>query len=135
MTGYDSPRMSSKSCFISNKNLRIWQNCEILISGTIYFTLKTKEAVDMYAIEQVFQKLPKNSTNWAPLQVFPVNFSRFYWTGDAVRTPWTQDANWTYIRGSEHIQDVLWTSYVRSIYVLCPGGTPKFFRTFWSTNC
>ena len=33
------------------------------------------------------------------------------------RTQWTQDVNWTYIRRSEDVQDVFWTSYVRSIYV------------------
>ena len=32
--------------------------------------------------------------------------------------PSTQDVNWTYIRRSEDVQDVFWTSYVRSIYVL-----------------
>ena len=32
-------------------------------------------------------------------------------------SPWTQDVNWTYIRCSEDVQDVFWTSYVRSIYV------------------
>ena len=37
-------------------------------------------------------------------------------------TPWTQDLNWTYIRRLEDTQGVLWTSYVRSIYVLYPGG-------------
>ena len=37
-------------------------------------------------------------------------------------TPQTQDANWTYIRRSEDVQDVFWTSYVRSIYVLCLRG-------------
>ena len=37
-------------------------------------------------------------------------------------TPWTQGVNWTYIRRSEDAQDVFWTSYVRSIYALCPGG-------------
>ena len=31
----------------------------------------------------------------------------------------TQDVNWTYIRRSEGVQDVFWTSYVRSIYVFC----------------
>ena len=31
-------------------------------------------------------------------------------------TPQTQDGNWTYV------QDVFWTSYVRSIYVLCLRG-------------
>ena len=36
-----------------------------------------------------------------------------------VPTSWTQDTNWTYIRHSEHIKDVFWTSFVRSIYVLC----------------
>ena len=34
-----------------------------------------------------------------------------------------QDINWTYIRRSEIVLDVFWTSYVRSIYILCPGGT------------
>ena len=37
-------------------------------------------------------------------------------------TPQTQDVNWTYIRRSEDAQDVLWTSYVRLIYVLCLRG-------------
>ena len=32
---------------------------------------------------------------------------------------WTQDLNWTYIRRSEDVLGVFWTSYVRSIYVLC----------------
>ena len=37
-------------------------------------------------------------------------------------TPWAQDVNGTYIRRSENVLDVFWTSCVRSIYVLCPGG-------------
>ena len=40
-----------------------------------------------------------------------------------IRTPQTQDLNWTYIRHSEDVQDVFWTSYVRSIYVLFLGGS------------
>ena len=36
--------------------------------------------------------------------------------------PWTQDVNQTYILLLEGVLDVFWTSYVRSIYVLCPGG-------------
>ena len=32
-----------------------------------------------------------------------------------------QDVNLTYIRRSEGVLNVLWTSYVRKIYVLCPG--------------
>ena len=36
--------------------------------------------------------------------------------------PWTQNVNWTYLRRSEDVQDVFWTSYVRSIYVLCLEG-------------
>ena len=32
--------------------------------------------------------------------------------------PWTQDVNSMYIRRSEDVQDVWWTFYVRSIYVL-----------------
>ena len=34
-------------------------------------------------------------------------------------TPW---ANWTSIRRSEDTLNVLWTSYARSVYVLCPRG-------------
>ena len=33
--------------------------------------------------------------------------------------PLTQDANWMYIRRSEDALDVFWTSYVRSIYLVC----------------
>ena len=36
--------------------------------------------------------------------------------------PWTQEVNLLYIRSSEEVLDVFWTSYVRLIYVLCPGG-------------
>ena len=33
-------------------------------------------------------------------------------------TPQTQNASWTYIRRSEDVLDVFWTSCVRSVYVL-----------------
>ena len=36
-------------------------------------------------------------------------------------TPWTQWENGTFIRRSEDVYDIFWTSYVRPIYVLCPG--------------
>ena len=36
----------------------------------------------------------------------------FHW-----QTPWTQCVNWTYIRCSEYVQEVSWTSYVRIIFV------------------
>ena len=31
----------------------------------------------------------------------------------------TQDVNWRYIRLSEDVLDIFWTSYVGSIYALC----------------
>ena len=34
-------------------------------------------------------------------------------------TPWAQAVNCTYIRRSEDVQDVFWTSYVRAVYGLC----------------
>ena len=37
-------------------------------------------------------------------------------------TAWAQNATWTYIRYSEDVQDVIWTFYLCSIYVLCPRG-------------
>ena len=36
--------------------------------------------------------------------------------------PWTEDINWRYKRGLEDVQDIFWTSYVHSIYVLYPEG-------------
>ena len=39
-----------------------------------------------------------------------------------ILTPWAQDVNWTYVRLSEDVLDIFWTSYIHSIYVLCPGG-------------
>ena len=54
-----------------------------------------------------------------------------------VITPQTQDVNWTYIRRSENVQDVFWTSYVRSIYVLYLQGNECYVYCFslrWSKN-
>ena len=36
--------------------------------------------------------------------------------------PSRHEVNWTYIRRSEDVQDVFWTFYVRSVYVLCLRG-------------
>ena len=46
----------------------------------------------------------------------------FFITSFHFISPWTQDVNWTYIRRSEDTLDVFWTSYIRLIYILCPGG-------------
>ena len=37
-------------------------------------------------------------------------------------SPQTQDVSWKYMRRSENVVDVFWTSHVRSIYVLCLRG-------------
>ena len=48
----------------------------------------------------------------------------------------TQNVNWTYIRSSEDILDVFWTSYVRSMYVLCLRGFLSKVRfDFIGPNC
>ena len=46
-------------------------------------------------------------------------------------TYWTQDVNWTYIRRSGDVVNAFWTSYIRSIYVLCLG---RCF-SFWTWAC
>ena len=38
---------------------------------------------------------------------------------DRLIIPWTHGVNWTYIRRSKYVLNVFWTSYVRSINVLC----------------
>ena len=43
-------------------------------------------------------------------------------------TQWRQDVNRTYVRRSEHVLDLFWTSYVRSIYIMCLVGYKKFFE-------
>ena len=43
----------------------------------------------------------------------------------ATKIPLDIGHNWTYIRRSEDFQDVFWTSYVRSIHVLCLEGWDK----------
>ena len=46
-------------------------------------------------------------------------------------TPQTQDVNWTYIRRSDDVLDVFWTSYVHTIYVLClQGRIPEIFLRY-----
>ena len=46
------------------------------------------------------------------------------WSVDC--TPWTQGVTWMNVTRSEDVQDVFWTCYTRSIYVLCPGGNKYF---------
>ena len=41
-----------------------------------------------------------------------------YFLSTSDPTPQTQDLNWTYIRCSEDVLHIFWTSYVPSIYVL-----------------
>ena len=48
--------------------------------------------------------------------------------------PLTQDVNWAHIRRSEEVQDVFWTSYVRSIYVLCLRGPPRLCNNAGDMN-
>ena len=53
-------------------------------------------------------------------------------------TLWAQEVNWTYIRRSEDVLDVFLTSYVHSIYVLCPGGNQCYLfnqQVFCKTLC
>ena len=51
--------------------------------------------------------------------------------------PWTQEVNWTYMRRSEDLQSVFWTSYVRLIYIMCPGGQVKSSKVllYEEINC
>ena len=74
----------------------------------------------------------------SPFQLISPQPTLIYFTDSVTlfqTTPWTQDVNWTYIRRSEDVQDVFWTSYVRSIYVLCPGDPVFKRRGFYETAC
>ena len=42
-------------------------------------------------------------------------------------TLWTQGVNWTYITHSEDVLGIVWTSYVSSVYTLCPRGNITVF--------
>ena len=48
--------------------------------------------------------------------------------------PWIQDVSWTHIIRSEDLLELFWTSYVRSIYVLWPGGKEYFLYYSCSEN-
>ena len=47
---------------------------------------------------------------------------------------YTKDVNWTYMKRIKDAQDFFWTSYVRSIYVLCPGEILWIKYENWKTN-
>ena len=42
---------------------------------------------------------------------------------------WIQEVNWMHIRCSKDVQNIFWTSYGRSIYVLCPGGKKQWSKS------
>ena len=88
-------------------------------------------------IQEKFVNLPNNTEYIVSCNCFPKSWilkNQYYGiTNDLIYTaqysvnclaisPWTQDVNWKYIRHSEDVQDVFWTSYVRSVYVLCLRG-------------
>ena len=51
-------------------------------------------------------------------------------------SPWTHYIKWTYIKYSEDVFGVFWTSYVRSIYALCLGRLILLHvYTCWWYNC
>ena len=58
------------------------------------------------------------TSNISQLSIIPILVSKIL-----DQTPLTQDVNWMHIRRSEDIQNVFWTSYVRSIYTLCLRGS------------
>ena len=62
------------------------------------------------------------------LKIDAFNIFMIFWSGNKESmnkffvTPKTKDVKLTYIRRSAVVLDVFWTSYVRSIYVLCLRG-------------
>ena len=79
----------------------------------------------------MFKVNKKRHQNEATRKYTPRSFSmeqllemhlRSYQTSVKGLSHWIQDVNWAYIKSLENVQDVLWTSYVRSLYVLYPEG-------------
>ena len=46
--------------------------------------------------------------------------SKIKFTFESPHPHWVQGLSRTYVRRSEDVRDAFWTSYMRSIYVLCP---------------
>ena len=58
-------------------------------------------------------------------QFFPISSLKMFYSSEvsvAYVTPCAQDLNWMYVRRSEAVLDVFWTSDVSSVYSLSPGG-------------
>ena len=76
--------------------------------------------IDYLSMIETTQQLKFHNAKW--------HFPRDTWLFKLLKaSPLTQDVNWTYIRRLEDVQDVFWTSHVRSVYVLC-------LRGYWGST-
>ena len=86
-----------------------------------------KLLITQNSILRNFNNPAKNLLTFLYWMQFYISSSLFYFMAIINKnwisaTPWTQEVNWRSIRRSEDALNVFWTSYVRSIYFLCPGG-------------
>ena len=119
-------------------------NSHILVSKDIVITKYDKEVGSAYPFYEVSVLLKRSWHNKflgkqsiGTIKKKEVkNIKKFYLTGSAPKKapPWTQVLNWTFIRVSGDVPDVFWTPYVRSICVLCPGGSWKHKAVIWWCN-
>ena len=88
--------------------------------NSITFLLKLALTLSLLVIDTVCKISSIHClVNWHFLQTFKMKYTKHPFTH--VIFPLDARCKLTYIRPSEVVQDVFWTFYVRSIYVLCPG--------------
>ena len=84
--------------------------------------LKTKKALGVAGVSSESMRCCNNVVLSKITKLFNLILDSGYYTEVWNQAPYTQDVNWMYIRRSEDVLGVFWTSYVRSIYVLCLRG-------------
>ena len=75
---------------------------------TVFFVVQTRDKIKVNGVNKKYE----NIALWFTLACYFGTATSY--------SPWTQDVNWMYIRRSKDVQDIFWTSYIRSTYVLCP---------------
>ena len=98
--------------------------CQWLKVYKLYFSVTVKMFHYMLRYGVKFPALSSNIFKKSNLVPDSESLYFVFHSCDITKLRWllsqsTQDVNWTHIGRSEDVLDVFWTSYVRSIYVLC----------------
>ena len=113
-----------------NSKIFFWKNSENSKQYSLKNSFKKNSAIDVFLV--IFSSIPRQLVSE---HLYTVASDICQEIQSEQKNPVDTGRNWTYIRRSEDVLDVFWTSYVRSIYVRVYGEAEQSWTRFFSQNC